>query len=76
MGVVGIRDAGDQNVEREAVADGGDCTEEAGEQILPAFEGGVGRSGFFRGLSDAGGVVTNRDRINVTVNVQGTYIPR
>ncbi len=28
------------------------------------------------GLGDAGGVIENRDRINVTVTVQGTYIPR
>ncbi len=28
------------------------------------------------GLADAGGVVGNRDRINVTVSVQGAYVPR
>jgi hypothetical protein len=28
------------------------------------------------GLADAGGVVGSRDRINVTVSVQGTYVPR
>ena len=28
------------------------------------------------GLGDAGGIVTDRDRINVTVTVQGTYVPR
>jgi hypothetical protein len=31
---------------------------------------------YWLGLSDAGGVVGNRDRINVTVTVQGQYVPR
>jgi hypothetical protein len=28
------------------------------------------------GLGDAGGIITDRDRINVTVTVQGAYVPR